>query len=100
MRSPWRLHGAPQQRTALGRAAIAIGPRRAGVTIASMSNARTWTLRRAAAGRLRSVAHRLAPEPAGEASSSPRESPALLVRFGGRWWHRDELATLARQEES
>jgi hypothetical protein len=29
-----------------------------------------------------------------ERAAAPPPSPALLVRVGGVWWYRDELATL------
>jgi hypothetical protein len=60
-----------------------------------MSFARTLPLREAAAAGLRSIVHRLEPEPAPERALAPRASPALLVRLYGRWWYRHELAGLA-----
>jgi hypothetical protein len=46
-------------------------------------------IRRSAASRLRFLADRLDPR---QRAVDGRPS-APLVRFGGRWWHRDELVT-------
>jgi hypothetical protein len=47
-----------------------------------------------AASRLRGIADRLEPAQRG----FPGRAPAPLIRFGGKWWHRDEvtLAPLAK----
>jgi hypothetical protein len=45
-------------------------------------------LRRSAASRLRDLAHRLDP---GRQTIAARSS-APLIRIGGRWWYRDEIA--------
>jgi nucleotide-binding universal stress UspA family protein len=58
----------------------------------SMSLARTLPLREAAAAGLRSMADRSEPEP-GRALAL-HATPALLVRFYGRWWYPHEIAAL------
>jgi hypothetical protein len=49
-------------------------------------------LREQAASRLRGLADRLEPPRQDDA----RASRAMIIRLGGRWWHRDELTSAQR----
>jgi hypothetical protein len=46
-------------------------------------------MRRSAASRLRALADRL--DPRQQDVTEPERPSAPLVRFGGRWWPRDEI---------
>jgi hypothetical protein len=47
-------------------------------------------MRRSAASRLRALADRLDPRQQ-DVTEEPDRASAPLVRFGGRWWQRDEI---------